>query len=195
MSSAELTVEAWRDYDPVARELPGMGLGHLSTDSAAALHELGARCVRLPEPVTLCGSPLLPLVRDLTGLGAAVDWTAHCHGGCADHDELGHLFPPGAVTGVRNWREGYFPGRCVYRRGPGFVEVRDRRFGPLDLFVVDDPRFLDAISAMNTGAPVAAVPSDVLADLRDARLVAEHDGRAWWLPTRVHRWPFGSIAL
>ncbi|MFJ7263548.1 DUF5825 family protein [Streptomyces globosus] len=207
-----MVVEAWRDYDPAVRALPGMRLGPLEPGGATAredaerLHAAGARCVRLPEPVEVCAGAgprsarALALVRELTGRAVAVEWTARCGDGCAGRGELGHLYPPQEVEGAaagaaRGWRAAYFPGKCVYRRGPGFVEVRDRRFGPLELFTIDEPLFVAAVGALRDGAAAGAVPEGVLAELEGARLVSRLGGRAWWLPVPVHRWPFGSYAL
>jgi uncharacterized protein DUF5825 len=43
------------------------------------------------------------------------------------------------------WRSAYHPGKCFYRRGPGFLEVRDRRSGELSRFVIDDPTYVAAV--------------------------------------------------
>ncbi|MEV8531507.1 DUF5825 family protein [Streptomyces sp. NPDC051211] len=206
-----VTVEAWRDYDPAARALPGMALGRHELSGAAQagaerLQAAGARWVRLPRPVGLCGDAdresarSLLLIRELTGRGIAVDWVARCGDGCAGEGVLAHLHPPSRIEGapeqtLRGWRAAYFPGKCVYRRGPGFVEVRDRRFGSLELFTIDEPPFLDAIAALREGTAVATVPPEVRSELAEARLVAEHAGLLWWLPMRMYRWPFGSYAL
>ncbi|MEV4194663.1 DUF5825 family protein [Streptomyces toxytricini] len=209
---AAVPVEAWRDYDAAARVLPGMRLdlpepgGATAREDAERLHAAGARCVRLPEPVEVCAGAgprsarALALVRELTGRAVAVEWTARCGDGCAASGKLGHLYPPeeverAAAGAARAWREAYFPGKCVFRRGPGFVEVRDRRFGALELFTIDEPPFLAAIGVLRDGAAAGAVPEGVLAELEGARLVSWSGGRAWWLPLAVHRWPFGSFAM
>ncbi|MFJ6138664.1 DUF5825 family protein [Kitasatospora sp. NPDC092286] len=210
--SPAITVEAWRDHDPAARTLPGMALGRLELADAARpdaerLYRAGARHVRLPHPVDLCAATAGPesarallLLRELTGRGLAVDWVARCADGCAADGALGHLYPPSRIEGAPPqaagaWRAGYFPARCVYRHGPGFIEVRDRRFGPLDLFTIDEPHFLTAVAGLLEGSPTGTVPDDVRAELADARLIAEHAGRLWWLPTRPYRWPLGSLGL
>ncbi|WP_240467984.1 DUF5825 family protein [Streptomyces dangxiongensis] len=141
----DITVEAWRDHG--SRLLPGSSLGPVVLSaplsvSVPALYESGGRCVRLCDPVRLCTDAdardvrALMVVRELTGLGAAVRWTASCDDGCAGTRTLFHLFPPAAIAGAppqvtRRWQEQYLPCKCVYRRGPGFVEIRDRRQGSL----------------------------------------------------------------
>jgi hypothetical protein len=208
-AAVSVPVELWRDHDPLVRQLDGMALGDalLTGDLGAAARDLyaaGARCVRLAEPVDLCrdasatSARALVLIRELTGRGMAVEWTARCADGCVADRGLAHLYPPGDVLGApaavaADWRATYFPCRCVYRRGPGFVEVRDRRFGTLEMFTIDDPRHMAAIDAMAEGTP--SVPDDVLADLAGAGLVAEQAGHLWWLPVRVHRWPTPALMV
>ena len=166
----------------------------------------------------------LLLVREATSRGFAVLWSAYCADGCAAGRPYHHLHPPTALTGLTGltgltvrtgavpaeevpaeeapaeevlagWRTSYFPSKCVFRRGPGFVEVRDRRFGSLELFTIDEPGHLDAIDALTDGVPVADVPAGVRRDFAEAGLIAEHAGHAWWLPMRVRRWPFPSLTI
>lgn len=207
--SATVVVEAWRDPD--TRLLPGSAFGTETLSSplgaaAAKLYRSGRRCVRLGDPVRLCADApaqsvdALVLLRELSSLGAAVAWTGSCDDGCVSTRRFFHLFPPSAVEGAdpaaaREWRERYLPCMCVYRHGPGFVEVRDRRRGTLELLTLDEPDALAAIEPLLEGAPAAGLPAALLAELRDADLVAEQGGLAWWLPARVHRWPNPSMIV
>ena len=217
--AAAPAVELWRDYDPAARRLPGMSLGTRvlrgpARTAVTEWYDAGARCLRLPEPVRLCADAppesarALLLVREATSRGFAVLWSTHCADGCAAGRAYHHLHPPTALTGptgrtgavpadevLAGWRTTYFPSRCVFRRGPGFVEVRDRRFGSLELFTIDEPGHLDAIDALTEGVPVADVPEGARRDFAEAGLIAEHAGHAWWLPMRVRRWPFPSLTI
>ncbi|KPI16241.1 hypothetical protein OK074_1853 [Actinobacteria bacterium OK074] len=211
MPSPSADAELWRDYDPVARRLPGMSLGSRALgapagDVVTALHTEGVRCLRLPEPVRLCADApaavahALRLVREATGRGLAVLWDADCDDGCAGRRLYDHLYPPRQVHGApadtaERWRATYFPAKCVYRRGPGFVEVRDRRFGTLELITVDEAAHLDSLDALTEGVPTGQLPDAVRRDFADAALTAEHAGRTWWLPTRVRRWPFPSLTV
>jgi hypothetical protein len=210
-AGASVAVELWRDHDPLVRQLVGMALGDalLTGDLGAAARDLyagGARCVRIAEPVDVCrdapaaSARALVLIRELTGRGMAVEWTARCADGCVADRRLAHLYPPGAVLGAPStvaidWRATYFPCRCVFRRGPGFVEVRDRRFGTLEMFTIDDPLHMAAIDAMAEGLPSGSAPGEVLADFVGAELVAEQAGHLWWLPVRVHRWPTPALMV
>ncbi|APU15952.1 DUF5825 family protein [Actinoalloteichus fjordicus] len=210
-AAATIEIESWRDYSPVTRAVPGMALGRLRIegdrrDLARRLDADGVRAVRIAEPIELCAGArarsarALVLIRELTARGVAVDWTASCDDGCAAARRWAHLFPPVAVRGApasvaTDWRRTFFPCKCVCRRGPGFTEVRDRRFGTLEMFTIDDPEQLTAIEAMAEGTPVAAVPAHVRRDLSEAGLVAAQAGHLWWLPVRVHRWPFPPLIV
>jgi hypothetical protein len=143
---------------------------------------------------------MLVLVRELTALGAAVAWTGSCADGCAHDRKFFHLFPPMEIYGareslVRQWREHYLPCMCAFRRGPGFVQVRDRRRGAFEIFTVDDPDTLHSINRMLDAVPAADIPESVRAELRHANLVAEQGGMIWWLPTRIHRWPSPAMLV
>jgi hypothetical protein len=212
MTRASVTraaVEMWRD--PAARHLPGSAFGvtALPLPLSATVPELyrsGKRCFRLSEPVRLCADAppgaveMLVLIRELTGLGAAVAWTASCDDDCVSDRKFFHLFPPAAVEGARDsaalqWREKYLPCMCVFRRGPGFAEVRDRRRGALEILTLDDPDTFRPIGKMLDGVATSEVPEPVRDVLRQAGLIAEQGGLVWWLPTRVHRWPNPAMVV
>ena len=209
MAPAGVAVESWRDNG--TRRLPGSSLGAAVIGSPMSRtvpehYRSGARCVRLVHPVRLCADAReqsvqsLILIRELTGLGAAVSWTAECDDGCVANRRLSHLFPPMAVHGagpaaLAEWRERYLPCMCVWRQGPGFVEVRDRRPGTLEIFTIDDPDSLTALAAAQDGVAADSIPEPVRADFREAGLLAEHGDRAWWLPIRIRRWPNPSMIL
>ena len=204
-----VAVESWRDAgtrDLTSSFLGAAVLGGRLSRTAPEHYRSGARCIRLVEPVRLCADAsaasvqALILVRELTGLGAAVAWSAECDDGCIASRRFAHLFPPAAVRGadpaaLDEWRGRYLPCMCVWRRGPGFVEVRDRRPGTLEIFTIDDPDTLAALDAAQDGVAVGALPDVVREELREADLVAEHGGLAWWTPIRIRRWPNPSMIL
>ncbi|WP_344325878.1 DUF5825 family protein, partial [Kitasatospora putterlickiae] len=142
----------------------------------------------------------LMLLREATGQGLAVLWHAVCADGCAARRRFHHLYPPERLTGappdvLADWRATYFPSKCVFRRGPGFVEVRDRRFGTLELFTIDEPGHLARLDALAEGVEPDRLPDAVRRDLAEAGLTAEQAGRVWFLPMRVRRWPFPSLTV
>ncbi|NBE84007.1 DUF5825 family protein [Micromonospora rubida] len=210
--ATELQVELSRDYDPAAARLPGMALGtHRLVGpcgpTVAGWYRDGARHARLTHPVDLCGDAdatsarSLVLIRELTAHGVAVDWTARCRDGCHGSDLFTHLHPPARLDGdpegtvTTRWWEAFFLCRCVYRRGPGFVEIRDRRSGSLEVVTIDEPGHLTAITALVEGVAATEVPAEVRRDLVGAHLVVEQAGHLWWLPTRAHRWPFPALLV
>lgn len=215
-----LTVTAWRDYDPEACALPGMHLGAVDLAGPVAeecdrLWESGARRVRLPGVVDLTdagtGTPeaaartvrALSFVRDLTARAVLVEWRLRLAPGPEDHWQvLCHLQPPQGIEGhpagdeaLRTWREGHYLGKCLWRRGPGFVQIRDRRWGRLLRFTADEPHFQEAIDRLAYGAPADSVPADALADFREEKLVLAVGDLAWWLPYRVNRWSQEAMAI
>ncbi|MFK3979669.1 DUF5825 family protein [Micromonospora sp. NPDC050397] len=211
-AGSEVRVELSRDYEPRARHLPGMALGQRTLTGpwgpvVAELYGMGARYARIDDPVDLCAGAdvtsarALVLIRELTARGIAVAWVARCLDGCVGDDLFTHLYPPVRVDGAPDsaeaarWREPFFLGKCVSRRGPGFIEVRDRRFGSLEMLTIDEPGHLAVIAATAEGVVADEVPADVRRELTDARVVTEHAGHLWWLPTRTHRWAFPAMAV
>ncbi|MBT2210116.1 DUF5825 family protein [Actinomadura sp. NEAU-AAG7] len=201
---APVTMTLWRDYEELDR--PGVCAGTAAVSGPAAeasraLFEDGVRRVALKDTVDLSGAtdavPSLVLVRELTAYGIAVDWRVRL--GDGRWRDLSHLYPPGEVVGDeearRDWRDGYHFFKCVYRRGPGFLQVRDRRSGVLRKITIDGPAHRAAVESLLEGCPSAALPPPVLRDLRTMRLVHFLDGAAWWLPCRVRRWPAGKSVL
>ncbi|MBD0741703.1 DUF5825 family protein [Streptomyces sp. CBMA152] len=207
-----LTVTAWRDYDPEACGLPGMDLGERELTGPVdaesdGLWELGARRVRLARPVDLAGAGnpdtaehavrALSLVRDLTARAVLVEWELLLDPAAPDDAwrALGHLQPPQRLEGpgeaaevLESWRRGHYLCKCLWRQGPGFVQIRDRRWGDLRRFTADEPEYREAIADLSYGAPAADVPAAVLADFLGEQLVLQVGELAWWLPYRVSRW-------
>ncbi|MFP8940012.1 DUF5825 family protein [Streptomyces fenghuangensis] len=215
---APLTVTAWRDYDPRACALPGMRLGDVRIEGPVAaavdrLWESGVRRVRLPDTVDLAGAGDpgaaaravrdLCLVRDLTARAVFVEWRLRLApeppGGW---EVLGHLQPPAELEGpedaagaLARWREGHYLCKCLWRQGPGFVQIRDRRWGDLRRFTADGPEYHAAITALAYGARPGDVPAPVLAEFREERLVADVGPLVLWLPYRVRRWIQEAMAI
>ncbi|MFI2205621.1 DUF5825 family protein [Streptomyces sp. NPDC020192] len=205
------TVLAWRDYDPSACELPGMSLGELALPGPPAsesdrLWQLGARRVRLPGTIDLTAGADpgqaaetvagLSLIRDLTARAVLVEWDLRLPTAPADAwQALSHLQPPrriegptGADEALRAWQQGHYLCKCLWRKGPGFVQIRDRRWGELRRFTADEPDYEDTIERLTYGAPATSVPAAVLDDFRTEKLVLDIGPLSWWLPYRISRW-------
>ncbi|MFF8592174.1 DUF5825 family protein [Streptomyces sp. NPDC015220] len=216
----EPAIRAWRDHDPQARRLPGMSLGPLpgtaGTQDVDRLWALGVRHVELDAPVDLSADhptaqraaiDRLRLVRDLTARAVSVDWDLEVSAQSAQRSArewkvLSHLHPPRTLTGLADapqalhaWRTRHYVCKLVWRRGPGFVQIRDRRWGDLRRFTADEPRYQDAIALLDAGAHSGDVPADVLEEFTSEHLVLCLGDLAWWLPYRVSRWLQEAMAV
>ncbi|MCX5205480.1 DUF5825 family protein [Streptomyces sp. NBC_00237] len=217
-AASPLAVTAWRDYDEVACALPGMLLGDLEltgpiAEEADRLWESGARRVRLAEPVDLTATDglaaarrtvrALSLVRDLTARAVLVEWDLRLDPARPEDPlVLSHLQPPRTLHGhpdaqaaLATWRGGHYLGKCLWRNGPGFFQIRDRRWGNLQRFTADEPHYRTAVDALAYGAPQQDVPRDALDDFTGERLVLHLGPLAWWVPYRVSRWTQEAMAI
>ncbi len=211
---APFTVTASRDYEPEVSALPGMSLGSYEIDmpggeAARRLFAAGARHVTLPRPVDVTDPAdaawsvrALSLVGDLSSLAIAVDWQLHTGRDPEAWRHYGHLHPPTAVLGTADpvatalaWRGAYYICKCVFRYGPGFVQVRDRRYGELRRFTIDEPEYHQAIDALVDGARADAIPGPVLDDLMGESLVLRLGDHLWWAPYRVRRWSEAPLVI
>ncbi|MEU6126809.1 DUF5825 family protein [Streptomyces sp. NPDC047123] len=197
--------------------LPGPPRGQ-----AERLWQLGARRVRLPAPVDLTPAAEpeaavhgLGLVRDLTARAVMVEWELRLAPDAVDTWRmLSHLQPPAALLvaaegrdpadgegpspaeqALNTWRRGHYLCKCLWRKGPGFIQIRDRRWGELRRFTADEPEYEAAIARLDHGALADTVPKAVLEDFRGEQLVLDIGPYAWWLPYRVSRWLQQSIAI
>ncbi|MFI8930732.1 DUF5825 family protein [Streptomyces sp. NPDC053474] len=202
-----------RHYAPDTAGMPGMDLGTLTvgaTGSAGAArdaYEGGARHALLPQTIDLDGPDhadtvaALVLVRDLTSYGIVVDWRLAHTGAGATWRQLAHLHPPrellapDGADALSTWRASHCVGKCFFRNGPGFVQVRDWRTGQLRRITINEPRHRAAITQLLEGARAREVDQEVLADYTAAGLVDTLGAHAWWMPYRVRRWPQSHTAV
>jgi uncharacterized protein DUF5825 len=211
------TLTLRRDYLPATRDLPGMDLGSLPLDAdrrydADALFRSGARHAVLDGVVDLAGPPpadggagvvgALGLVRDLTAWGIVVDWAVRLPEPMALPLVLGHLFPPLRVLGPAQgdeiadvWRRKFSFGKCFWRRGQGFVEIRDRRTARHRRQVIDDRDLLSAIPHLADGPPIDRLDPPVRDWLRGSGLGLRIGDHVWWAPYRIRRWPSPPLAV
>jgi hypothetical protein len=185
------------------------------------LYARGVRRVRLDRPVDLSGAmgprtlvDGMILLQELTAWGIVVDWTVRWGENQQVWEQLQHVYPPrefapgpaapAASASTRetvvpaeleHWRRTFYLCKCFYRRGPGFLQVRDRRRGVLNRFVIDDPRYLAAVDRLLDGAPVEDLPPDVLGDFVQEGLAGTAGTLGWWLPYRVRRWPWPAVMV
>lgn len=212
VATASWPISAWRHHDPRVADLPGVALEGVdqavsARDFAGELYRRGARRVALHDVVDLSGVAAatalerLAFVRDLTGHGVVVDWRVRVDGAAGAWSSLSHLYPPTELFGTSEdtpalgrWRDLFHLCRCVYRVGPEFVQVRDRRTGELNRLTIDDPQYLEAVDRLLPGASEDVIPPAILGDLAAENLLWRLGGRAVWLPYRVRRWPWPAMA-
>ncbi|WP_043687321.1 DUF5825 family protein [Streptomyces xylophagus] len=216
-TTTPLTLTTWRDHDEEVLQLPVMSplvtvVAESATpaETAAELYGKGVRRVTLDRPADLSGATgaraivsTMLLVGELTSWGIVVDWDVALGADPEVWRSFNHLHPPRQILDTQNaedirqeWRSTFYVGKCVYRKGPGFVQVRDRRAGGLlARYTLDDPAYLEAVDRLSAGCPADAVPSAVLDHLVGESLAGRAGQLAWWLPYRVHRWPWPSFAV
>jgi hypothetical protein len=165
--------------------------------------------VALDGPIDLSGNPgtatvvaRLLLLGQLTSWALVVDWEVRLGADPESWRLLSHLYPPRVVLDavdadhVRDrWRQGFYLCKCIWRQGPGFVEVRDRRAGSLARFIIDEPDYLRAMERLSAGCRADEVPAAVLADLVSEGLAGRVGDLAWWIPYRVRRWPSAALVV
>lgn len=210
-SGSDVRFSLWRHGDPSVRAMPDMHLGDhvLGGDVAAEarrIHESGARFVSIEPVVDLSGRPgtehmipVLSFIRELTSYGVELDWRAQLT--APDGPEwwvYSHLFPPSELEGPRGaealavWRARYHVGRCFLRRGPGFVQIRDRRHAGLRRLTVSDGAYVSAIESLLADRGADGVPDAAMAAFEKQRLVIRIGDGLWWAPYRLRRWALPS---
>ncbi|GAA2057062.1 hypothetical protein GCM10009839_77970 [Catenulispora yoronensis] len=216
------SISAWRHHDQRVVDLPGVVLDDVDdvlvgADSAGELFRQGARRVAVHAEVDLrrhevdedsdsepaadvAKLGLLAFIRDLTSHGVVVDWRVRFDSTESSWPSLTHLYPPTAIQGaidgelaLDRWRGLFHLCRCVYRVGPGFVQVRDRRTGELSRLTIDEPEYLEAVDQLLPGVSEQAVSPTILEDLAGESLLWRQNGFAVWLPYRVRRWPWPAM--
>ena len=81
------------------------------------------------------------------------------------------------------------------RRGPGLIEVRDRRSGRFRCLRFTSPLHLAEIARLERGATASSLAPEVLAEFEAARVVLAVGDMRLWLPCRFRRsplWPIGT---
>jgi Family of unknown function (DUF5825) len=207
---ADVAMTLWKDRDPAARRLAGMYAGSVDRlddplTAVASLAASGVRFARLRDPVDLAdvngvaAAAALVAVRELTSHGIAVDWTIRMPAGAAGWQRLSHLYPPAVVRcGSESenvttwWRDSFHAAKCGYRRGPGFLEIRDRRTGSFRRTVIRSARSDQAIAPLLRGMPAAALDETVTRRYLDADLVHQAGQYLWWTPYLIRRWPLST---
>jgi hypothetical protein len=138
-------------------------------------------------------------LRDAFGTGRVLNWRVEAMPRTVV-PLLWHLPPPGnAAPDFAEWRSVFRPGLCYYRRGPGFVQVKDVR-DPEEAgsFTIDEPHVLRAF--LRCLRPTAltdldALERDAAEALLDERLLLRAADQVVVLPYRMRRWPVPAMGL
>ncbi len=209
------SLQVWRDHDAEARGLgesmrldalpPAADAGVLAGD----LFDAGGRLAAFGEIVDFddlgdaAAVRFVALLRELTSYGIAVDWRLRVTSDGTRWRDLWHLFPPSHVllpAGASDriwefWRRQFYYGLCLTRRGPGVIEVRDRREGRLRCLRFASPRHVAEIGRLEQGAAASSLAPELLTEFEAARVVLAVGDMRLWLPCRYRRsplWPVGS---
>jgi hypothetical protein len=168
---------------------------------AVARAERASQRLRLAAPLGLGRDPAadvaaLRLLTEAIARQVPVDWSLAAEPPWPVRS-LVHLPPPRGATGpaarryADQWRELHRFGLCTYRRGPGFVRIRDLRpGGPHRRVIVEGP-WADRFEALAAATADAAAPAfrRLLGELVDAGLAIRLGDRYQVLPFRPRRWP------
>jgi hypothetical protein len=182
-------------------DIPSLDVATLGAQGLRALQ------IRTPQHLSVDRAPstlaFVRLLRDAMSLGVATNW----HGSIdsrLDPYLLHHLPPPTDCNpAFDNWRSRHRPGLCYYRRGPGFVNVKDLRFADAAVrFSIDvDDHDGDGDDPITALEGVCAVPAlsrrgrSLLDELADQRLALQLGDIATLLPYRMRRWPIPSLEV
>ncbi|MGK9237228.1 hypothetical protein KXS07_36405 [Inquilinus limosus] len=189
---------------------PGADLAGLKRIEELA--KAGVKLVSIHHPVDLgltdegssrVGLQWLRTIRDLTSCGIDVDWTIrNPRLGLAQ--ALRHLAAPTAgdlpEEQLLDWRHDFFHGLCYWRKGTGFVIVRDSRFDRFENhYVLNDAgchhAFLAAVDVCRE-SDLEQIDPAAKAILEGEQLLLSANGWSVALPFRMRYWPvrFGTSA-
>jgi hypothetical protein len=164
----------------------------------------GVRTLILEEPIDLQNPSwedvlALDTVKHATARGMLIRWTLRGVQSEDEIDTLSHLMPPQMLPQwldrgkLDHWRRGFYLGKCIWRRGPGFIQIRDRRSGALNKYNLSDEPYLSALPKLAEGD--TDVPASVIEDLRNERLLLDFGKYRWLAPYRVIRWPTPTMIV
>jgi hypothetical protein len=143
-------------------------------------------------------------LREQAGADLTVGWRGRL-AGPLDLTLLHHLPPPEALEGADGpaeaacWREAYRLGACHFRRGPGFIQVKDSRDPRFTAkFMLDEPGLVAAFTTClrpTSLAELGPALRDAALTLHRERLLLLIGDLAVTLPTRMLRWPVPCHAV
>ncbi|TDD87139.1 DUF5825 family protein [Actinomadura rubrisoli] len=140
----------------------------------------------------------LAWLRDRLSQGTIVRWRGTVAPSLAGH-ALYHLPPPGDGEETADWRSRFRLGLCYYRRGPGFIQIKDVRDpGDSATFLLDEPVLVQTFTrclAPRSLAGAEPAEREAIEALVDARLLLRLDDLVMTLPSHMTRWPVPALAI
>jgi hypothetical protein len=136
---------------------------------------------------------LICQLRDRMAEGVIMKWRGELLE-LIDVTALCHLPPPsGKGRAVDEWRSRFRPGLCYFRKGPGFIQIKDVRDPAASAsLILDDRPLIDAFTRCLCPTPLAALEPAEKASvdaLRAEGLLLQIDDHVTTLPYRMSQWP------
>ena len=180
-------------------EIASLDLATLEAQELRSVQVLPSQNLSVDRAVSTLA--FLRLLRDAMSQGVAITWRGSIDPRI-DTSLLHHLPPPTRCSpAFDDWRSSHRPGLCYYRRGPGFVNVKDVRSAEAAVrfsIDVDDDGGDDPITTLEGVCGVedlSARGRSLLDELTRERLALRLGEFATLLPYRMRRWPVPSLEV
>ena len=183
-------------------------LAELTASAPAEIAAAGYERVLIEEPVPAGESidedlRLLRFLRECTSHTLRLEWTLTGRP-LVEPRNLAHLVPPvrgvgsAATECVAAWRAAYRYGTYHYRRGPGFVTVKDvRPDGETARLTIEGESATQfrILAEATSLAELDAATIDALADAVEYGLAVRGADTVLLLPFRMRHWPVPYVAV
>jgi hypothetical protein len=185
--AVRLPPDDWPDLTELARLRDTQGVTEIEVIGPIRLDER--------DPVTL--TSWLASLRDAVTALVAVRWTGQVTLPPPLVATLVHL-PPPTGTDNQSWHD-LHPGSALYfRRGPGFIQIKDtRRSRPRMIITLDNPAELELFQriARPVGIGELAGLHDQLHEFLDAGLAYQAGDLVVGIATHLRRWPIPHTGI
>ncbi|MBC6462654.1 DUF5825 family protein [Actinomadura sp. HBU206391] len=160
--------------------------------------------VEAPHPIILGENPVdtvrfVSWLRDRFSDGVIVRWQGSVVSTFAPPD-LYHLPPPEGTGGwYQEWRDTFALGLFYFRRGPGFIQIKDVRDPAASAsFVLDEGPLTRTFTRCLVPCSLAELQGDereAAEALLEENLLLRAGDLVVTLPNRMKRWPVPAMAL
>lgn len=163
--------------------------------SSPGIANVGTRAIQLGERPDETAHFIAEL-RDHMSAGKYLQWRGTVTPSVAT-ESLWHLPPPASTAPdgaerIKAWQTRFRPGLCYFRRGPGFVQIRDIRFPAAASYTIDDEALLRIFTDCLEPRMLAELTQreregvELLLSENLALRVGDH---VVTIPYRMRRWP------